>query len=120
MSEATTAVVGAGGPYLSDRAVSDVDDPDLGAATLEDTTTGGIYEAGGSEEGGIETWPNDDEEEDEPRPARGAGRADAGPSVEPTTRGGTRKRKQGAVLFGSAPKKTKNPTTATRRKEAAA
>ena len=51
---------------------------------------------------------------------RGAGKADAGPSIEPTARGGTRKRKQGAVLFGSAPKKTKNPTTATRRKEAAA
>ena len=83
MSKAMAAVVGVGGSYLPDRAVSDVDDPDLGAAALEDTATGGVYEAGGSEEGGIETWP-DDEEEDEPRPARGVGRADAGPSVEPT------------------------------------
>jgi len=120
MSEATAAIIVAGGDYEPDRAVSDVDDPDLGVAALEDDATGGVYGAGGSEEGGIETWPDDDDEEDEPHPARGAGRADAGPSVEPTARGGTRKRKQGVVLFGSAPKKTKNSTAATKRKEAAA
>ena len=120
MSESTTAIVGPGGDYLPDRAVSDVDDPDLGAAALEDTATGGVYEAGGSEEGGIETWPDEEEEEEEPRPARAAGRSDAGPSVEPTARGGTRKRKQGAILFGNTPKKAKNPAAATRRKEATA
>ena len=119
MLDATAAIVGAGGDYQPDQAVSDVDDPDLGAAALEDTATGGVYEAGGSEEGGIETWPDEEEEEEEPRPARAAGRSDAGPSVEPTVRGGTRKRKQGAVLFGSASKKAKNPAAATRRKEAA-
>ena len=114
------AVVGPGGDYAPDRAVSDVDDPDLGAAALEDTATGGVYGAGGSEEGGIETWPDDEDEEDEPRPSRGAGKADTGPSTEPTARGGTRKRKQDAVLFGSVTKKAKNPTAATRRKEAVA
>ena len=62
-SDATAAIVGAGGDYQRDRAVSDVDDPDLGAAALEDTATGGVSEAGGSKEGGIETWPDDDEEE---------------------------------------------------------
>ena len=87
---------------------------------MEDTETGGVYEAGSSEEGNIETWPDDEEEEEETCPAQGSGRSDAGPSVEPTARGGTRKRKQGAVLFGGAPKKAKNPTAATRRKEAAA
>ena len=40
--------------------------------------------------------------------------------AELTTRGGTRKRKKSAVLFGSVPKKAKNPTATTRRKEAAA
>ena len=120
MSDATAAIIGAGGDYQPDRVVSDVDDPDLGAAAVEDTATGGVYEAGGSEEGGIETWPDDDEEEEEPRPMRGAGKADAGPSIEPTTRGETCKSKQDVVLFGSAPKKPKNPTAATRRKEAAA
>ena len=68
-----------------DRAVSDVDDPDLGAAALEDDATGGVYRADASEEGGgVETWPDDFEEEDEPRPSRGAGKADAGPAAEPT------------------------------------
>ena len=86
MSLVTAAVVGPVGDYVPDRAVSDVDDPDLGAATLEDG-------ARGSEEGGIETGPDDDDEEDEPRPSRGAGKTDAGPSAEPTARGGTRKRK---------------------------
>ena len=62
----------------------------------------------------------DDEDEEEPRPTQGAGKVDAGPSDEPTTRGGTRKRKQGVALFGSEPKKPKNPSGATKRKEAAA
>ena len=121
MSPATAAIVGPGGGYQPDREVSDVDDPDLGAAALEDNAIGGGAVAGGSEEGGsIKTWPDDDDKEDEPRPARGAGKADVGPSTEPTARGGTRKRKQGATLFGSAPKKAKNLTAVTRRKEAAA
>nr|XP_020160304.1 max-binding protein MNT-like [Aegilops tauschii subsp. strangulata] len=112
--------MGAGGNYQPDREVSDVDDPDLGAASLEDDATGGVYGAGGSEEGGgVETWPDDfEEEEDEPRPSRGTSKADAGPFAEPTARGSTRKRKQGAALFGSAPKKAKTPTAATRRKAA--
>ena len=99
--------------------MSDVDDPDLGAAALEDTATGGVYGAGGSEELGIDTWPDDDDDKDEPRPSRCAGKADAGPSAEPTARGGMRKRKQGAALFGSAPKKPKNPSAATKQKEVA-
>ena len=112
--------MGPGGDYAPDRGMSDVDDPDLGAAALEATAIGGVYGAGGSEEGGIETWPNDDDEEGEPRPSRSAGKMDAGPSAEPTARGGTRKRKQSAALFSTAPKKAKNPTAATRRKEAGA
>ena len=55
MSDTTAAIVGAGGDYQPDQAVSDVDDPDLGAAALEDTATGAIYEAGSSKEAGIET-----------------------------------------------------------------
>ena len=88
---------------------------------MEDDALGGGDVAGGSEEeGGIEAWPDYDDEEDEPRHARGAGKAYVGPPAEPAARGGTCKRKQGVVLFGSAPKWTKNPTAATRRKEAAA
>ena len=70
MSPATAAVIGPGGDYQPDREVSDVDDPDLGAAALEDDAIGIGDGAGSSEDvGGIETWPDDDEDEDEPRHA---------------------------------------------------
>ena len=36
MSAAAAAIVGPGGDYHPDRAVSDEDDPDLGAAALAD------------------------------------------------------------------------------------
>ena len=107
--------------FLPDRAESDVDDPDLGAAALVDDAIGGGGGAGGSEEGGsVETWPDDDDEEDELRPVRGTVNIGVGPSAGPSARGGKRKRKQGTALFGSMPKKPKNPTVTTRRKEATA
>ena len=71
MSEATAAIMGPGGDYLPDRAVSDVDDPYLAAAALADDATGGSGGADDSEEGGgVETWPDDDDDKDKPRPAR--------------------------------------------------
>ena len=98
MSEARAAIVGAGGDYEPDRAVSDVDDPDLGAAALEDDATCGVYGVGGSEEGGgMETWPDDFEEEDAPRHMRGADKVVVGSSAAPSAQAGTRKRKQGAA-----------------------
>ena len=121
MSEAPATIVGPGGDYLSDMAVSDVGDPDLGAAALTDDAAGSGDGAGGSEEGGgVETWPDDDDDEDEPRPARSTANTDVGLSIGAPTRGSKRKRKQGVALFGSAPKKPKNPAAATRQKEAAA
>ena len=54
MSEAMAAIMGLGGDYLPDRAVSDLDDPDLGAAALADDARGGGSGAGGAEEGGGE------------------------------------------------------------------
>ena len=115
MSPATAAIVGPGGDYLPDRAVSDADDPNLGAAALEDDAIGGGNGAGASKDvGGIKTWPDDDEDEDKPRHARGAGKADVGPSTELAAQGGTCKRKQGDALFRSVPKKTKNPTATTK------
>ena len=70
MSAAAAAIVGPGGDYLPDRAVSDVDDLDLGAAALAGDATGGGGGVGGSEEGGgVETWPDDDDDKDELRPA---------------------------------------------------
>ena len=82
MSEATAAIVGPGGDYLPDRAVSDLDDPDLGAAALADDARGGGSGAGGAEEGGgMETWPDNDDEEDEPRPSWSSANTGAGPST---------------------------------------
>ena len=121
MSEATIALLGPGGDYRPDRAVSDLDDPDLGAAALADDATGGGDGAGSSEEGGsMETWPDNDDDEDKPRPTRSTANTGADPSSGPPARGDKHKRRQGAAQFGSAPKKPKNPAAATRRKKAAA
>ena len=121
MSSTTAAIVGPGGNYQPDREVSNEDDPDLGAVALEDDIIGGSDGGGGSEEGGgVETWPDDVNGKDESRLAWGAVNTGAGPSVGPSSLGGKRKRKQGAALFGSVPKRPKNPAATTRRKEAAA
>ena len=121
MSLVTAAIVGPGGGYQPDREVSDVDDPDLGPGALEDDVVGGGDGVGGAVDGGdMETWPDKNDDEDEPRPARDAANTGAGPSTGAAARGSKRKQKQGAVLFGSASKKPKNPTAATRRKEAEA
>ena len=126
MSEATAALLGPGDALQADRAESDLDDPDLGAAALVDDATGGGGRtdggsgAGGSEGGGgVEAWPNNDEDEDEPRHAQSSATTGVGPSSGPPAQGGKHKRKQGATLFGSAPKKPKNPAAATRQKETA-
>ena len=56
---------------MPDRDTSDVADPDLGAATLEDNATGGGGGAGGFEGGGgVEDWSDDEEEEEEAHAAR--------------------------------------------------
>ena len=127
MSEATAALLGPGDNLQVDRAESDLDDPDLGAAALVDDATcgGGRADGGGGAGGskgggGVEAWPDDDEDEDEPRPARSSAATGTGPSSGPPAPGGKRKRKQGSTLFGSAPKKPKNPAVATRQKDTAA
>ena len=66
------------------------------------------------------TWTDKDNDEDELRPTRSTANTGAGLSTVPPARGSKRKWKQGAALFGSAPKKPKNPAAATRWKEAAA
>ena len=54
--------------YLPDRTAHDSDDPDLGAAALDDDIEGGGGEAGGSGLGAsFDDWPDDDEAEVVPR-----------------------------------------------------
>ena len=47
MSPAMAAILGPDGNYQADREVSDVDDPDLGAAAMDDNTEAGGGQAGG-------------------------------------------------------------------------
>ena len=106
--------------FLPDRAESDVDDPDLGAAALEDDSEGGGGAVGGPILGtSLEDWTNDDEEV-APRHQPGAGQPGMGSSTPPDTQGGGKKHRAGMSLFGSRPKKPKGSAVATKRDEAAA
>ena len=50
--------------YAPDRTVDDVDDPDLGAAAMEDAVVGDSAEPGGSRfTASFEDWPDDFEAE---------------------------------------------------------
>ena len=106
--------------FIPDRAESDVDDPDLGAAALEDDAEGGSSVAGGPRLGAsLEDWPDDDEEV-APRHQPGAGQPGASSAAAPDAQGGAKKRRAGTSLFGSRPKKPKGSAAATKRDEAAA
>nr|XP_020172928.1 uncharacterized abhydrolase domain-containing protein DDB_G0269086-like [Aegilops tauschii subsp. strangulata] len=110
-----------GHEYLPDRAVSNVDDPELGAAALEeDDATGGGSGAGGSGGGGyLDEWLDDDEEI-EPRHPPAANKAGTSSSAAASAPGGASKRRAGKPLFGSRPKKAKSTAVATKEAEAAA
>nr|XP_020182111.1 uncharacterized protein LOC109767802 [Aegilops tauschii subsp. strangulata] len=113
--------------YMPDREVSDVADPDLGAAALEDDARGGCGGAVGSVGGGgVEDWSDDEEEEQVPRHPLPSDRVGPSSSAAPTAPGGGSKRR-GVLLFGSHPKKpkhwaaaAKNMAAATKWREAAA
>ena len=106
--------------FLPDRAESDVDDPNLGAAALEDDAEGGGDVSGGLRLGtSLEDWPDDDEEV-VPRHQPGAGQPGAGSPAPPDAQGSSKKRRAGTSLFGSRPKKPKGSAAATKRDEAAA
>ena len=100
---------------------SDVDDPDLGAAALENNVEGGGGEAGGPRLGAsLEDWPDDDAGEVAPRHQPGAGQPGTSSSAAPDAQGGAKKRRATPSLFGSRPKKPKGSAAATKRDEAAA
>ena len=106
--------------FLPDRAVSDADDPDLGAAALEDDATGGGDGAGGSGGGGgLEAWSDDDAEEAGQRRQPAGNRARASSSVAPSAPSGAPKRRAGTQLHGARPKKPKGSAVVARREEAA-
>ena len=107
--------------FLPDRATHDLDDPDLGAAALDDNTAGEGGEAGGSGLGAsFDDWPDDDEAEVVPRCQPAFDHHGAGSFAAPAVRGGAQKCRAAPSLFGSRPKKPKSAAAATKRDEAAA
>ena len=107
--------------FLADRAESDVDDPDLGAAALEDDAEGGGGTAGDFRPSTtFADWPEDNaKREVAPRHRPGASQPGAGSAAAPGGPGGGKKRRAVPTLFGSRPKKPKGSAAATRRDEAA-
>ena len=106
--------------FVPDRAESDVDDPDLGAAAMEADAEGG----GGGAEGDFRPsatfadWPDDDAEgEVAPRHQLRIGPSGAGSSVG---QGGAKRRHAGPSAPGGKLKKFKGAAAATKREEAAA
>ena len=98
-----------------------MDDPDLGAAALDDDAVGGGGEAGGSGfTAGFDEWPDDNEADPIPRCQPSPDQQGAGPSGGLTARGGAQKCRAAPTLFGGRPKKPKGSTAATKRDEAAA
>ena len=101
---------------------SDVDDPDLGAAALEDDAEGGGGTTGDFRPSAtFADWPEDDAERGvAPHHRPGASQPGAGSSAASGAPGGGKKRRAAPTLFGSRPKKPKGSAAATRRDEAAA
>ena len=113
--------MGSAREFLPNRAESDVDDPDLGAAALEDDAEGGSGEVGGPRLGAsFEDWPDDDAEEVAPRHQPGAGQPGASSSAASDAQGGVKTRRAVPSLFASQPKKPKSSMAATKWEEAAA
>ena len=110
--------------FAPDRTEHDLEDPDLGAAAMDDNTEPGGGQAGGEAGGSghgvtFDDWPDDDEAEVVPRRQPASGRG-AGSSAAPPGRGGGEKRRAAQGLFGSRTKKPRGGAAATRREEAAA
>ena len=108
--------------YVPDRAESDVDDPDLGAAAMEADAEGG----GGGAGSGLRPsatfadWPEDDAEgEVVPRHQPRVGPSGAGSSAGLAGQGGLKRRQTGPTSFGGKPEKLKGAATVTRWEEAA-
>ena len=113
-----TGAAGIERQYAPDRTADDVDDPDLGAAAMEDAVVGDDAEPGGTGlTASFEDWPDDAEVAPRRQPA--ADHQGAGSSIAPAAGGGAQKCRAASGLFGSRPKKSKPSTAATKRDEAA-
>ena len=94
--------------------MDDVDDPDLGAAAMEDAVVGDDAEPGGTGlTASFEDWPDDAEAEVTPRRQPTADHQGAGLSTVLAASGGAQKHRAASTLFGSRPNKSKASTSAT-------
>ena len=99
----------------------DLDDPDLGAAALDDDAVGGGGETCGfGFTASFDDWPDDDKADPIPRRQPTSDHQGAGPSGGLSARGSTQKRQAALTLLGGRPKKPKGSAAATKRDEAAA
>ena len=107
--------------FVPDRAESDVDDPDLGAAAMEAYAEGGGGEAGGFRPTAtFADWPDDDAEgEVVPRRQLRVGHPGTGSFAGLDGQGGAKRRRAGPSLLGGRSKKFKGAAAATKREEAA-
>ena len=108
---------------VPDRADSDVDDPDLGAAAMEADAEGGGEGAEGvfRPSATFADWPDDDADgEVAPRHQPRVGSSGAGSSAGLAGQGGAKRRHAGPSAPGGKLKKLKRAAAATKREEAAA
>ena len=95
--------------------MDDIDDPDLGAAAMENAIVGDNAKPGGTGlTASFEVWPDDAEAEVAPRRQPAADHQGASLSNAPAASGGAQKRRAASTLFGSRPKKSKASTVATK------
>ena len=109
--------------FVPDRAESDVNDPNLGAAAMEADAKGGGGGAGSDLRisATFADWPKDDAEgEVAPRHQLRVGPSGAGSSAGPAGQGGAKRRLAGPSAPGGKLKKFKGAAAATKREEAAA
>ena len=108
--------------FVSDRAESDVDDPDLGAAAMETDAEGGGGGAGGFRPlATFADWLDDDTEgEVVPRRQPMVGQPGASSSAGLDGQDGAKRRRAGPSLLGGRSKKFKGAAAATKREEAVA
>ena len=98
-----------------------MDDPDLGAASLDDDAIGVGGDVGGSGLGaGLEDLPDNDEGEVAPRHQPVPDHQGASSSVVPADRGGMQKPRAAPFMFANRPKKSKSSAAATKPDVAAA
>ena len=117
----SAGTTGSAHQFVPDRAESDINDPDLGAAAMEADAEGGGGGGGFRPSATFADWPDDDAEgEVAPRHQPRAGQPSASSSAGLDGQGGAKRRRAGPSFLGGRSKKFKGAAAATKREEAIA